>query len=187
MHPLLRDIRASCPEEKRSHWAFFLRAKGRRWRGGDRSWPAPRAIGLRKYFGFAAMTVSVRLLGMGGRAMRRLMDVSIAGAALLVLGSLLLIGALPLRMQDGGLVFFRQRRIGRGNRFFYILNFRSMKVEEMRPSRGAVRQSRRSPRDPCRPVHPPHQHRRTSPASEYPARRHVAGRPALACVGVAGR
>lgn len=119
----------SCPKEKRPHWAFFLRAAGVDGEVVTEVGQRLGAIGLRKYPGFTSMTVSARPLGLGDKAMKRLMDVSIAGAALLVLGPLLLLVALAIKMEDGGPVLFRQRRMGRGNRFFYIMKFRSMKVD----------------------------------------------------------
>jgi lipopolysaccharide/colanic/teichoic acid biosynthesis glycosyltransferase len=39
--------------------------------------------------------------------------------------------ALAIKLEDGGPVFFVQRRVGRGNRFFPIFKFRSMSVNRV--------------------------------------------------------
>jgi lipopolysaccharide/colanic/teichoic acid biosynthesis glycosyltransferase len=51
--------------------------------------------------------------------------------ALLALAPLLLLVALAIKLEDRGPVFFIQRRVGRGNRFFPILKFRSMRVNRV--------------------------------------------------------
>ena len=68
---------------------------------------------------------------MRSRAMKRLFDLVVAGSALLVLAPLLAIVALLIVLEDGGPVFFVQRRMGRGNRLFRIFKFRSMAVARL--------------------------------------------------------
>ncbi len=67
--------------------------------------------------------------------MKRLLDVCISAAALLVLWPLLFLIALLVRMTSSGPVFFRQERVGLDFKRFRIFKFRSM-VQEA-PSRGA--------------------------------------------------
>lgn len=57
---------------------------------------------------------------------RRLVDVSVAVVGLVVLSPLLLAVAAVVRVRMGSPVIFRQRRLGRGERAFDILKFRSM-------------------------------------------------------------
>ncbi len=59
---------------------------------------------------------------------KRLMDVVLSGAALLVLAPLLFLLALLVRM-DGGPALFAQARIARGGRPFQVLKFRTMHVD----------------------------------------------------------
>jgi lipopolysaccharide/colanic/teichoic acid biosynthesis glycosyltransferase len=58
--------------------------------------------------------------------LRRMLDILVAGALLLVLSPLLALAALAVRIDSGGPVLFRQRRVGRGLREFTMLKFRTM-------------------------------------------------------------
>jgi lipopolysaccharide/colanic/teichoic acid biosynthesis glycosyltransferase len=58
--------------------------------------------------------------------MKRLIDVVLAGLALLLLSPVLVVAALAILMEDGRPVLFRQVRIGRGGREFGMYKFRSM-------------------------------------------------------------
>ncbi|MBI3790817.1 MAG: sugar transferase [Gemmatimonadetes bacterium] len=58
---------------------------------------------------------------------KRVLDVAIALASLVVLSPVLAVVALLIKREDGGRVIFRQRRIGRGQRPFELLKFRSMR------------------------------------------------------------
>ncbi|MBN9620248.1 MAG: sugar transferase [Actinobacteria bacterium] len=52
-----------------------------------------------------------------------------AGSVLFLLAPLLVIVALVIYLQDRGPVFFVQTRVGRSNRLFHILKFRSMVMD----------------------------------------------------------
>jgi exopolysaccharide biosynthesis polyprenyl glycosylphosphotransferase len=58
--------------------------------------------------------------------LKRAMDLSVAGVALLILSPLFLIIVIAIKVDSRGPVFFRQSRIGRGGRRFSIYKFRSM-------------------------------------------------------------
>src|SRR5688572_29793141 len=61
------------------------------------------------------------------RAVKRALDILVAGAALLVLAPLMLALALLIRRQDPlAPIFFRQRRTGFGGRTFELFKFRTM-------------------------------------------------------------
>ena len=62
-------------------------------------------------------------------ALRRTLDVLVAGGALLVLSPLLLAVALAVRLDSKGPALFRQRRVGRGRREFTMLKFRTMHAD----------------------------------------------------------
>jgi Undecaprenyl-phosphate glucose phosphotransferase len=57
---------------------------------------------------------------------KRTLDISIAGVALVVLSPLFAAVAIAIRLSDRGAVFYRQERMGLDGRPFQILKFRSM-------------------------------------------------------------
>ncbi|MFH0174760.1 exopolysaccharide biosynthesis polyprenyl glycosylphosphotransferase [Streptomyces cacaoi] len=72
---------------------------------------------------------SCRRLDMGARRRgslgKRLLDIAVSGALLLLLSPLLLVCAVVLRLTDGPGVVFRQERIGKDGRPFTLLKFRT--------------------------------------------------------------
>lgn len=62
------------------------------------------------------------------RAAKRVFDILLAGTALLLALPVMLIVALAIKLESKGPVFFKQRRVGEGGRFFHMFKFRSMVV-----------------------------------------------------------
>jgi len=62
----------------------------------------------------------------GNHARRRVLDVVLAGALLLVTSPLLALAALAIRLESRGPVFYRQLRIGRGGEPFELWKLRTM-------------------------------------------------------------
>jgi len=62
------------------------------------------------------------------RLVKRIEDIVVAGAAVVVLSPLLLVLALGVKLSSPGPVLFRQRRHGLGGKEFWMLKFRSMRV-----------------------------------------------------------
>lgn len=62
---------------------------------------------------------------------KRLLDILLSIAALVVLSPLFAIVAIIIKMDDGGDVFFTQTRMGRRNRPFRIFKFRTMRPDEV--------------------------------------------------------
>ncbi|MGA2434317.1 MAG: sugar transferase [Bryobacteraceae bacterium] len=58
---------------------------------------------------------------------KRIVDIAVAGVALLALCPALLLIALVVRLSSPGPVLFRQSRLGRGGRPFTLLKFRTMR------------------------------------------------------------
>ncbi|WP_072782582.1 TIGR03013 family XrtA/PEP-CTERM system glycosyltransferase [Duganella sacchari] len=65
-------------------------------------------------------------------AVKRLFDLTASAAIGLIATPVMLATALAIKMDDGGPVFFRQERVGRGNRVFHVLKFRSMRPDAER-------------------------------------------------------
>ncbi|MEU5724515.1 sugar transferase [Micromonospora sp. NPDC047738] len=59
---------------------------------------------------------------------KRLFDVVVAAAALILCAPVLAVIALAIRLDDGGPVLFRQERAGRAGRSFHIRKFRTMRA-----------------------------------------------------------
>lgn len=63
------------------------------------------------------------------RNVKRLNDLAISGICLIVFSPLFLICYILVKREDGGPAIFKQERIGRFGRPFYIYKFRSMKID----------------------------------------------------------
>ena len=61
---------------------------------------------------------------------RRVFDIAVATAALVVFGPLMALIALLIKLESPGPVLFRQQRVGKDERPFEILKFRTMKIAE---------------------------------------------------------
>jgi lipopolysaccharide/colanic/teichoic acid biosynthesis glycosyltransferase len=76
---------------------------------------------------------------------KRLFDMLVAGAGLIVFAPVSLLIALGIKLEDGGPVFFTQERVGRDCRVFTAYKFRSMVVDAERLT-GAVQATENDPR-----------------------------------------
>lgn len=119
----------SCPVEHRHLWAPILRAAGVNGEVVSHGLQELGVSRIRIEESFISLEVSTGPLTLPQRLLKRAMDMLIAGFALLLLSPLFLLVALAIKVEDGGPVLFRQARVGRGNRFFRIVKFRTMKVE----------------------------------------------------------
>ena len=79
------------------------------------------------------------------RVTKRAMDIFISAIVLLILSPLMLLIAAAIKLEDGGPVFFRQKRLTRHGREFDILKFRSMVVDAKKYA-GAVLATDNDPR-----------------------------------------
>ena len=76
---------------------------------------------------------------------KRLFDCVLAGAGLIGSAPLWAAIAVAIKLEDGGPVFFRQQRVGRGGRVFDALKFRSM-VPNAEALTGPVQATENDPR-----------------------------------------
>ena len=79
------------------------------------------------------------------RVVKRAMDILLSAIVLLILSPLMLLIAAAIKLEDGGPVFFRQKRLTRNGREFDILKFRSMVVDAEKYA-GAVLATDNDPR-----------------------------------------
>lgn len=74
---------------------------------------------------------------------KRFIDISVSLIAVMVLVIPMLIIALAVRLQDGGPAIFKQERIGKGGKSFYIYKFRTMVINA---ENGGVYSDNKDPR-----------------------------------------
>ena len=91
------------------------------------------ALEMRHHGGRAALLVARGPLGLRQRAYKRLLDVSISTTAVLLFLPLLIGIAVAIKIDSPGPVLFRQMRMGRGNRLFHMLKFRTMRGDAADP------------------------------------------------------
>jgi len=121
----------TCPPERRKDWALVFKGSNICGEIVDPEVQELGALGASRGHGFGSLVVSVGPLGLRSRAVKRAMDLLIAGTATIALAPLLLVVALMIWLEDRGPVFFMQQRQGRNNRLFWIYKFRSMRVEKL--------------------------------------------------------
>lgn len=63
------------------------------------------------------------------RFFKRCMDLFVSGIGVILVSPIMLVIAICIKLEDGGPVFFKQKRITKGKKEFEILKFRSMIVE----------------------------------------------------------
>ncbi len=127
-----RDV-VSCPPERRQAWSTILKGANIAGEVLDDQVVLLGAHGARVIGDHGLLLVSSGPLGMRARATKRLFDLALAGAAVIILSPLLLAVVLAIRLEDGGPVIFVQRRMGLGNRFFGMYKFRSMSQSQSDP------------------------------------------------------
>ncbi|MES2302996.1 MAG: sugar transferase, partial [Pseudomonadota bacterium] len=124
-------VMVSCPADRRGAWALVFKSANVSGEIIDPEVSNLGVIGARRERDFGALIVASGPLGLRSRALKRALDFALAGSAVLALAPLLAVVALAIKLQDGGPVLFVQKRTGRGNRFFPIFKFRSMRVEKL--------------------------------------------------------
>ncbi len=60
---------------------------------------------------------------------KRIMDVLLSLTALIILLPVFIILAIAIKLDSKGPVFFKQKRVGKGKTHFYILKFRTMRID----------------------------------------------------------
>lgn len=118
----------SCPPDRRADWSLMLKGANVHGEVLDDAVVRYGARNARVVGHHGLLLISTGPLKLRERAIKRLFDIVVAASALIAMAPLVMAIALAIKMQDGGPVFFVQRRMGRGNRFFEIYKFRSMTV-----------------------------------------------------------
>ncbi|MDB5720485.1 MAG: hypothetical protein JWP15_1103 [Alphaproteobacteria bacterium] len=119
----------ACPPELRVAWARTLKGAGTNVDVLTPELDYLGAMKLRHVDGRSAVLVACGPLAFRDRILKRCLDLAITIPALLMLAPVLLGIALAVRISSRGPVFFRQARVGQGNRIFRVLKFRTMRIE----------------------------------------------------------
>lgn len=122
-------VAIACRPEDRRDWAMML--KGANVRGDIivNEIDTYGALAVSTIGDARALTVSIGPLKLRKAIAKRCFDLACTVPALLLLAPAMLFIAVAIKVDSRGPVLFRQRRVGRGNKFFYILKFRSMRIE----------------------------------------------------------
>lgn len=119
----------SCTPERKVEWAQVLKGANIQ---GEIIVPEIGELGplaVHQLSGVTTVVVSRGPLNLPNRAKKRALDIAFTVPVLIALLPLMITIAILIRLDSPGPVFFRQERMGRGNRIFHILKFRSMRVE----------------------------------------------------------
>ncbi|MEO0642780.1 MAG: sugar transferase [Pseudomonadota bacterium] len=133
---LLRNqdkVVVSTPDERRENWAFLLKSAGVQGEIVSEPLHTLGAVGVHRYEdkGRSTLVVSTGPLGLRARITKRAFDITMAVGGLIALSPVLVAVAVLIKLEDGGPIFFIQRRLGRGNQFFDMYKFRSMREEQL--------------------------------------------------------
>jgi lipopolysaccharide/colanic/teichoic acid biosynthesis glycosyltransferase len=121
-------VTVSCAAEDRERWSLYLKSVDC---DGELLIPElhnVEPLGSAYGLGLAGVRVSLGRMNMRNRLTKRCFDLVIALVALILLSPAMLLVALAIRLESPGPVLFRQQRMGRANRLFEVIKFRSMYV-----------------------------------------------------------
>jgi exopolysaccharide biosynthesis polyprenyl glycosylphosphotransferase len=125
------QVIVSCTPERRLDWARVLKGSGVHGEVLSEFMREIGALGViqRDEIGITTLLVSTGPLGLRARAMKRFVDIGASLAALVVVLPIVVAAAAVIKLEDGGPILFRQKRVGRRNQLFSIYKLRTMKVE----------------------------------------------------------
>ncbi|MFA7603659.1 MAG: exopolysaccharide biosynthesis polyprenyl glycosylphosphotransferase [Novosphingobium sp.] len=124
----------ACQEDHRRAWSTFLRGSDV---GGEvivNRNLLQGAVAIGQCGGADTLILSHGPLSLASRIQKRTFDLAVATPLTLFLAPLFIAVAIAIKLDSRGPVFFRQVRVGQGNRQFRILKFRSMRTEASDPN-----------------------------------------------------
>ena len=115
-----------CSDERATTWSRVLKSLAVDGEIVGPDFDRLGAIGINHHAGRQTIVVSTGPLHLRERLQKRIFDLAVASIGLLVLALPFVIIAIAIRWETPGPAFFRQQRIGRDNRLFWMYKFRSM-------------------------------------------------------------
>ena len=122
-------VLVACRPEDRPAWSLLLKGTGVMGHMLAPEFDDVGAYHIGRYRGHSVMRVASGPLDLRNRALKRLTDLAIAIPLIIALSPLFIVVAIAIKLDTPGPVFFRQTRMGHGNRLFSVLKFRSMRKE----------------------------------------------------------
>jgi exopolysaccharide biosynthesis polyprenyl glycosylphosphotransferase len=132
----------ACAPERRLAWATALKGAGV---DTELLIPEFEELGVlgTEHFGASTTAIVARgPLSLRNRVLKRMFDLFIVFWLLPVLMAVTALVALAIKLDDGGPIFFVQKRIGQGNRLFPMFKFRSMRAAQL--DHGGVQSTQRN-------------------------------------------
>ena len=126
-------VLVACEARDRRRWVTALKGLGI---GVEILLPEFDALGvlsISRQHGLLTACVSMGQLALHERVLKRAFDLITVLWLLPLLLLTLAIVSVAIKLEDGGPIFFVQRRIGHGNRFFDLYKFRTMRAEALDP------------------------------------------------------
>lgn len=117
-----------CPQTRRASWVSALKSSNVNAEILTPELDEVGAIGLDQYNDSTTLKVASASLSPLDQILKRGLDLVLISVALPFFLPLMILVALAIKIDSRGPVFFRQPRVGLGNRVFHIYKFRSMRV-----------------------------------------------------------
>lgn len=119
-----------CAPTRRALWAHALQGMNVRAEVIAPELLETRPMEISAFEGRPTLVLARGPLNLRDRLLKRAFDLVFAGTAIIALSPLMILAAIAIKLDSPGPVFFRQQRIGRQNRIFYVLKFRSMRADK---------------------------------------------------------
>lgn len=119
----------ACPPDQRQAWTLMLRGANVEGEIIAPEFDATNILGVSKFGQFSTFIASRGPLSTTNRAKKRLLDLAVTVPLIILLAPFFALVAIAVKVDSKGPVLFKQVRVGRGNRQFRILKFRSMRNE----------------------------------------------------------
>jgi len=120
-----------CRPERQHDWALLMRGASIDGEILTSGFGSLGVLGLADFKGKQTLVVARGPLRYSDMTKKRALDLAITVPLVILLSPALLLIGLAVKFDSPGPMLFRQDRIGRGNRIFKILKFRSMRVEQL--------------------------------------------------------
>lgn len=119
------SVVVACAASRRGQWSHALKSAAVDVEIVSPELDQFEALAIGNFDGRRTLQVSARPLNVRDRLLKRALDLVVASTALLILSPVMLAVTIAIMVDSGGPVLFRQQRVGRNNRMFNLLKFRS--------------------------------------------------------------